>query len=273
MLDAGIIQPSCSDWASPVCLVWKRCGGVRVCTDYRGLNRACVKDAFPLPIIHDCLDTLSGNEWFSNIDMASGYYQEEVENEDRYLTAFIIKYGLFEYVCMPIGLSNGPATFQRIVHLVLVGLLWRKALAYLDDVTLGTNFENALENISEVLGCFADQNLKLKPKKCHLFKKSIEFHGQIVDKNGVPLNQRILKLHLNAQFLLRKKTRNLGFANYHRAHIPQFAHLSEPLYKFVTILKSAKITVRWIIGMSRKHLNWICLVHVLNTYGYIEVIP
>ena len=82
MLDAGIIQPSCSDWAPPVCLVQKRCSGVRVCSDYRGLNRACIKVTFPLPRIHDCLDTLSDNKWFSNINMASGYYQVEVANED-----------------------------------------------------------------------------------------------------------------------------------------------------------------------------------------------
>ena len=121
MLDAGIIQPSFSDWTSPVCLERKRCGGVRVCTDNQGLNHTCVKDAFPLPRIHDCLDTLSGKEWFSNIDMASGYYQVEVENEDRYLTAFITKYGLFYYARMPFGLSNEPATFQSVVHLVLAG--------------------------------------------------------------------------------------------------------------------------------------------------------
>ena len=210
MLDAGIIQPSCSDWASPVCLVRKRCGGVRVCTDYQGLNRACVKDAFPLPRIHDCLDTLSGNEWFSNIDMASGYYQVEVEDEDRYLTAFITKYGLFEYVRMPFGLSNGPATFQRVVHLVLAGLLWRKALAYLDDVTiLGKNFENALENLREVLGRFADHNLKLKPKKCHLFKKSIEFLGRIVDKNGVAIKPAHIKIASEWPVPANKKIWNL----------------------------------------------------------------
>ena len=246
MLDAGIIQSSCSDWASPVCLVRKRCGGVRVCTDYRGLNRACVKDAFPLPRIHDCLDTLSGNEWFSNIDMASGYYQVEVENEDRYLTAFITKYGLFEYVRMPFGLSNGPATFQRVVHLVLAGLLWRKALAYLDDVTiLGKNFKNALENLREVLDRFADHNLKLKPKKCHLFQKSIEFLGRIVDKNGVAIKPAHIKIASEWPVPAKKKDLEsfLGFANYHRDHIPQFAHFSEPLYRFITKSKSGKITL------------------------------
>ena len=118
MLDAGVIQPSCSDWASPVCLVRKRCGGVRVTTDYRALNRVSIKDAYPLPRIHYCLDTLSGNKWFSNNDMASGYYQVAVENSYRYLTAFITKYGLFEYVCLPFGLSYAPAMFQRIVNLV-----------------------------------------------------------------------------------------------------------------------------------------------------------
>ena len=172
MLDAGIIQPSSSDWAAPVCLVRKHCGGVRVCTDYRGLNKISIKDAYLLPRINDCLDTLAGNRWFSNIDMASGYWQVEVNNSDRHLTAFIARYGLFEYVRMPFGLANAPATFQRIVELVLSGLLWKKAVAYLDDVTiLGTDFESALNNLREVLGRFAEHNLKLKPKKCHLFKK------------------------------------------------------------------------------------------------------
>ena len=172
MLDAGIIQPSSSDWAAPVCLVRKCCGGVRVCTDYRGLNKISIKDAYPLPRINDCLDTLAGNRWFFNIDMASGYWQVEVKNSNRHLTAFITKYGLFEYVRMPFGLANAPATFQRIVELVLSGLLWKKAVAYLDDVTiLGTAFESALNNLREVLGRFAKHNLKLKPKKCHLFKK------------------------------------------------------------------------------------------------------
>ena len=116
MLDAGVIQPSCSDWASPVCLVRKRCGGVCVNTDYQALNRVSIKDVYPLPRIHDCLDTLSGNEWFSNIDLASAYYQVEVDHRDQYLTAFITKYGLFQYVCLPFGFSSSPATFQRIAN-------------------------------------------------------------------------------------------------------------------------------------------------------------
>ena len=244
MLDAGIIQPSSSDWAAPVCLVRKRCGGVRVCTDYRGLNKISIKDAYPLPRINDCLDTLAGNRWFSNIDMASGYWQVEVNNSDRHLTAFITRYGLFEYVRMPFGLAGAPATFQRIVELVLSGLLWKKAVAYLDDVTiLGADFESALNNLREVLGRFAEHNLKLKPKKCHLFQKSIEFLGRVVDSEGVSIKPAHIKQIEEWPVPSTKKELEsfLGFVNYHRDHVPKFAHLSEPLYKFVSRSPGGKI--------------------------------
>ena len=123
-------------------------GALRVCTNHRGLNKIRIKDAYPIPRINDCLDTLAGNRWFSNTDMASGYWQVEVKISDRHLTAFIMRYGLFEYIRMPFGLANIPATFLRIVELVLSGLLWKKAVAYLNDVTiLGTDFESALDNL------------------------------------------------------------------------------------------------------------------------------
>ena len=138
----------------------------------------------------------------------------EVDHRDPYLTAFITKYGLFEYVCLPFGLSSAPATFQRIVNLVLAGLLWRKALAYLDDVTiLGKIFENALDNLREVLGCFAKYDLKLNLKNAFYLKNQSNFLVVLLTETEFRLNQLISKLLLNGLFPLRKKIWNHFWAS------------------------------------------------------------
>lgn len=115
MLDAGVIQPSTSAWASARVLVRKKDGTVRWCVDYRSVNDRTVKDCYPLPIIEDCLDTLKGTTCFSTLDMASGYYQIELDDESRQKTAFTTRYGLFEHTRMGFGLCNAPATFQSHV--------------------------------------------------------------------------------------------------------------------------------------------------------------
>lgn len=121
-LDAGVVVPSCSAWASPVVLVRKKDGGVRWCVDYRKVNEATQKDAYPLPKKEECLDTLSGSKLVSTLDLHSGYHQFEVNEKDRSKTAFITKQRLFEYTRMPFGLCNAPSTFQRGMELVLRGL-------------------------------------------------------------------------------------------------------------------------------------------------------
>ena len=126
MLDIGIITESTSDWASAPVLVRKRDGTVRYCVDFRSLNTKTVKDLFPLPSISQCLDQLSGNMYFSTLDMASGYWQIEIDEKDCHKTAFITKYGLFEHKRMAFGLCNAPATFQRVIQFVLRGLTWSK---------------------------------------------------------------------------------------------------------------------------------------------------
>ena len=114
MLKVGIIEPADSEWTSPPVLVRKKDGSVRWCIDYRKLNNATKKDTYPLPLIEECLDALSGNMYFSTLDMASGYWQIEVEPEDCPKTAFITKYGVFQHRTMPFGLTNAPATFSRM---------------------------------------------------------------------------------------------------------------------------------------------------------------
>ena len=124
MLSCGVIQPSSSGWASAPVLTRKKCGSGRYCIDYRDLNKKTKKDTFPLPKI-ECLDTLQGSQLYSTLDLASGYYQVLLDPHDRHKTAFITKYGLFEHVRMGFGLCNAPATFQRVMNLVLSGLLWK----------------------------------------------------------------------------------------------------------------------------------------------------
>ncbi|RLC02359.1 MAG: hypothetical protein DRI57_30125, partial [Deltaproteobacteria bacterium] len=244
MLDHGIISPSASEWASAPVLVRKKDGRVRYCTDFRRLNAVTTKDKFPLPLIEDCLSTLSGTKYFNTLDMTSAYWQICIAPTDKHKTAFITKYGQFEYNRLHFGLCNSPATFQRAIQHVLRGLLWEDVLAYLDDcVVLGTTFVNTIINLRKVLTRMTGANLKLKPKKCALFQTSILFLGKMVDAEGITLNPANVNAVLEWPTPVDTKSteRFLGFANYHREHIPKYAELAEPLYA----LTGPKATFTW----------------------------
>lgn len=234
MLKAGVIQPSVSEWASAPVLVHKRDGTVRWCVDYRALNSVTTKDVFPLPLVDDCLDTLAGNKWFSKLDANSAYWQVKISEADRKKTAFITKYGLFEHVRMGFGLCNGPATYSRVMNLILRGLLWVIVLAFLDDILiLGCSFRDHLRHIEEVLLRFRKYQLKLKPKKCVLFPEKVDFLGRIVSEGGISLSEIDIKAVLD--WPIPKSTKEveqfLGLANYHRNFIKNFARIAVPLYR------------------------------------------
>ena len=139
MLLDKIISPSKSPWASPIVLVTKKDGSIRFCNDYRKLNEITVRDAYPLPRIDDSLASLINKAWFSSLDLAAGYHQIPMNPEDKAKTAFITDSGLYEYNCMPFGLTNSPATFQRFMDMVLAGLKWKILLVYIDDSNLFGN--------------------------------------------------------------------------------------------------------------------------------------
>ena len=173
----------------PNCVVRKKDGSARFCVDYRKLNSITHKDTYPLPRIDDTLDTLGESQWFSTLDLVSGYWQVEVAEQDRDKTAFTTQEGLFQFKVMPFGLCNAPATFQRLMNLVLAGVQWSECLVYLDDIiVLGRSFEEHLQNLSVVLQKLKCANLRLKLPKCAFEGGSIPrtqgLHGGSVYRPG-----------------------------------------------------------------------------------------
>ncbi|XP_033761504.1 uncharacterized protein LOC117343268 [Pecten maximus] len=236
MLGAGVIEPSDSPWSAPICLVTKKDGSCRFCIDFRGINAVTRKDAYPLPRIDDTLDTLAGARWFCTLDMASGYWQIKMDEADKHKTAFSTHLGLFEFNVMPFGLANAAATFERLMEMVLKGLNWKKCLCYLDDVVVfGTDFKTTLQNLELVFQRFRQANLKLKPKKCELFRKEIVYLGHIVSEEGIrcdPTKTSAFK-EWNRPHSATEVRSFLGLVGYYRKFIDSFAHIANPLMKLL----------------------------------------
>ena len=182
----GVVQPSTSPWASPVVLVPKKDGTLRFCVDYRRLNSVTRKDVYPLPRIDDILDALGGTQYFSTLDLASGYWQVELDDDAKTKSAFTTFKGLYEFTRMPFGLCNAPATFQRIMQRVLAGLEWKSCFVYIDDVLVASKkFQEHLDHLRNVFLCLRAVNLKLKPKKCSFLRLEVPFLGHVLSKDGI----------------------------------------------------------------------------------------
>ena len=234
MLRKGVIQPSASPWASPIVLVRKKDGSTRFCVDYRKVNSVTRKDAYPLPRIDDTLDTLAGSQLFSTLDLISGYWQVEVDSKDREKTAFCTPLGFFEFRVMPFGLCNAPATFQRLMDLVLAGLQWTSCLVYLDDVIIvGKTFEEHLLHLREVLIRLREAGLKLQPSKCSFCQKKVAFLGHIVSDKGVATDPaktaQVAKWPTPSS--QKEVQQFLGLASYYRRFVKDFATIAKPLHR------------------------------------------
>lgn len=178
MLEAGVIEPPTSPWASPVVLIKKKDGSWRFCVDYRKLNSITIKDVYPLPRIEDALSRLEGSFLFSIMDMQSGYWQVEMNPKDREKTAFITADGLFQFRVMPFGLSNAPSTFQRMMDVLLAGLKWNACLVYLDDIIVfSSTVDEHLSRLEAVFKCIQKANLKLKLSKCSFLATRLKILG------------------------------------------------------------------------------------------------
>lgn len=195
MLSRNIIRPSSSPWASPVVLVTKKDGSIRFCVDYRRLNKVTRRDVYPMPRIDDALDCLQSASYFSSLDLRSGYWQIPMAKEDVEKTAFTTPDGLYEFLVMPFGLCNAPATFERMMDSVLRGLRWNICLCYLDDIIVySSNLNEHLTRLSAVLQCIASAGLQLNRKKCHFGFRQIKVLGHLVSEDGILPDQGVAQL-------------------------------------------------------------------------------
>lgn len=233
MLEADAIRPSESPFSSNVVLVRKKDGSLRFCIDFRKLNSRTIRDAYTLPRIDDTIDTLIGSKYFSKLDLRSGYWQVEVEEEDKHLTAFTVgNLGFFECQRMAFGLTNAPASFQRLMERCMGDMNLKECLIFLDDILIfSETFEDHLDRLEAVFSRLKQHGLKLKPSKCEFFKTSVSYLGHVVSQDGVETDPDKLKALTTWPVPQNvKQLRSfLGFTGYYRRFIKDYARLAKPL--------------------------------------------
>jgi hypothetical protein len=238
MLRTKVIEPSRSPWSSPVVLVPKKDGSIRFCVDYRRLNDVTIKDKYALPRIDDALASLSGNKYFTSLDLSQGYLQIPMDAKDKEKTAFITDSGLYQFNVMSFGLTNAPATFQRYMDAVFSGLKWNCLLVYIDDILIfSPTFEAHIKDVETVFNRLAEANLQLKPTKCHFFQKELVYLGHLVTANGLrpdPLKVKAI-LEMETPEDATDVRSFIGMTGFYRSYIDNFAKTCEPLYNLTRI--------------------------------------
>nr|XP_055059066.1 uncharacterized protein LOC129442817 [Misgurnus anguillicaudatus]XP_055059067.1 uncharacterized protein LOC129442817 [Misgurnus anguillicaudatus] len=230
--EANIIRESESPFASPIVVVKKKNGSIRLCVDYRKLNNQTIKDAYALPNIEETFSALTGSKWFSVMDLKSGYYQVEVEEEDKHKTAFVTPMGFWEFNRLPQGVTNAPSTFQRVMEKCVGSLHLKEVLVFLDDLIVFSNsLEEHEERLMRVLNRLKEFGLKLSPDKCHFFMKSVKYLGHIVSENGVETDpDKISALTTWPKPTnIRELKSFLGFTGYYRRFVRDYSRIAKPL--------------------------------------------
>ena len=244
LLAAGVIRRSHSPWASNVVLAKKKDGKLRMCIDYRDLNSRTVKDSYSLPRVEELFDCLGGMSYFSVLDMKSGYHQVEILESHKQRTAFTVgPLGFYEYNRMPFGLSNAPATYQRLMEKCLEGLHLNNCLIYLDDVIIfSKTYEEHLEHLESVFHRLQECGLKLSPKKCKFFKRKVRYVGYIVSESGIEADpEKVDKIQNWPTPTTPEKVRQfLGFAGYYRKFVKDFSKIARPLSELMPKSASKK---------------------------------
>jgi hypothetical protein len=228
----GFIQPSKSPFGAPILFVKKKDGAMRMCVDYRALNNITIKNAYPLPRVDELFDRLQGARFFSKIDLRSGYHQIRISPEDIPKTAFRTRYGHFEFLVLPFGLTNAPGTFMHLMHQTFREMLDEFVLVFLDDILIySKTLEEHERHVTAVLKKLRDSKLYAKESKCEFFKTEVEFLGHHVGRDGVRMMDN--KIDAVNKWPTPTKVTDvrafLGTAGYYRKFIRDFSKIAAPL--------------------------------------------
>lgn len=232
MLRDGIIEPCKSPWASPVCLIQKKDQSYRFCVDYRKLNAVTRKDSYPLPYISSILDKLRDAKYLSSLDIKSAYWQIPIAEDSKDYTAFSVPNGLYRFNVMAFGLTNAPATWQRLIDSILGADLQPSVLVYLDDIiVVSKDFQSHLDTLKEVFQRLRDDGLTINFEKSHFCKPQLKYLGYVVDQLGLRPDPEKVQAILNVQTPknIREIRRFVGTASWYRRFVPQFSTIIAPL--------------------------------------------
>ncbi|KAL0560443.1 hypothetical protein IC582_000848 [Cucumis melo] len=232
LLDKGFIRPSVSPWGAPVLFVKKKDGSMRLCIDYRELNKVTVKNRYPLPRIDDLFDQLQGATVFSKIDLRSGYHQLRIKDEDVPKTAFRSRYGHYEFIVMSFGLTNAPAVFMDLMNRVFREFLDTFLIVFIDDILIYSKTEAEHEkHLRMVLQTLRDNKLYAKFSKCEFWLKQVSFLGHVVSKAGVSVDPAKIEAVTGwtRPSTVSEVRSFLGLAGYYRRFVENFSRIATPL--------------------------------------------
>ncbi|XP_052726000.1 uncharacterized protein LOC128194436 [Vigna angularis] len=232
LMDKQFIRPSASPWGAPVLLVKKKDGSSRLCIDYRQLNKLTIKNKYLLPRIDDLLDQLRGATIFSKIDLRSGYHQIRVKEEDIQKTAFQSRYGHYEYVVMPFGVTNAPAIFMDYMNRIFRPYLDKFVVVFIDDILVySKSYEEHEDHLRTVLGVLREKELYAKFSKCEFLMKEVQFLGHIVSAGGISVDPAKVRavLEWESPRSVTKVRSFVGLASYYRRFIEGFSKIVAPL--------------------------------------------
>jgi hypothetical protein len=261
LLEKGFIRPSKSPYAAPVLFAKKKDGTLRMCVDYRALNKITIKNKYPIPRVDEMLDQLNGAKIFSRLDLKSGYHQIRIKNDDIEKTAFRTRYGSFEFIVLPFGLTNAPPTFMRLMNSIFHKYLDEFLIIYLDDILIfSKNKHEHLNHIRLVLQLLRDNNLYVNKEKCEFGVDKLEFVGHIVTSNGIKVDDNKV-IAIKNWPIPRNPTSVrsfLGAAGFYRRFIPNFSEIAASL----TDLTKDNYKFEW---THKQHTAFITLKEALLT--------